>query len=81
MSVGEAYVKKTSQTDNALIWHARLGHVGYQLLQQISSKGLVDGMPSLKNVREDVICQANVESPSDEEVENELQIGSNSHNT
>ncbi|KAK3036233.1 hypothetical protein RJ639_030775 [Escallonia herrerae] len=57
MSVGEANVKKTSQTDNAAIWHARLGHVGYQLLQQISSKKLVDGMPTLKNVREDVICQ------------------------
>ncbi|KAF7841358.1 Retrovirus-related Pol polyprotein from transposon TNT 1-94 [Senna tora] len=55
--VGEAYVKKTSQIDNASIWHARSGHVGYQLLQQISSKGLVDGMPTLKNVCEDVICQ------------------------
>ncbi|KAF7843755.1 hypothetical protein G2W53_000660 [Senna tora] len=29
---GEAYVKKTSQTDNAAIWDARLGHIGYQLL-------------------------------------------------
>ncbi|KAL9256690.1 Retrovirus-related Pol polyprotein from transposon TNT 1-94-like protein [Drosera capensis] len=57
MSAGEAYVKKTSQTDNAAIWHARLGHVGYQMLQQISTKRLVDGMPVLKNVRKDVICQ------------------------
>lgn len=57
MSTGEAYVKKTSQTDCAAIWHARLGHVGYQMLQQISSRKLVDGMPTLKNVREDVICQ------------------------
>ncbi|KAF7839276.1 putative mitochondrial protein [Senna tora] len=57
MTAGEAYVKKTSQTDNAAIWHARLGHVGYQLLQQITSKGLVDGIPSLRNVREDVVCQ------------------------
>ncbi|KAF7828725.1 Retrovirus-related Pol polyprotein from transposon TNT 1-94 [Senna tora] len=57
MTAGEAYVKKTSQTDNAAIWHARLGHVGYQLLQQISSKGLVDGIPSLKNVRENAVCQ------------------------
>ncbi|KAF2287872.1 hypothetical protein GH714_003053 [Hevea brasiliensis] len=32
MSAGEAYVKKTSQTENAAIWHARLGHLGYQLL-------------------------------------------------
>ncbi|PHT64859.1 hypothetical protein T459_29284 [Capsicum annuum] len=40
MSTGEAYVKKTSQTDSAAIWHARLGHVGYQILQQISSRNL-----------------------------------------
>ncbi|KAK3010128.1 hypothetical protein RJ639_009802 [Escallonia herrerae] len=33
MSAGEAYVKKTCQTSNAAIWHARLGHIGYQLLQ------------------------------------------------
>ncbi|XP_071719575.1 uncharacterized protein [Rutidosis leptorrhynchoides] len=26
LSAGEAYVKKTSQTDNGAIWHARLGH-------------------------------------------------------
>ncbi|KAL3534225.1 hypothetical protein ACH5RR_002686 [Cinchona calisaya] len=29
MIVGEAYVKKTSQTDSPAIWHARLGHLGY----------------------------------------------------
>lgn len=57
MLAGEAYVKKTSQTDGVAIWHARLGHVGYQMLQQISSKNLVAGMPTLKNVCEDVICQ------------------------
>lgn len=57
MSAGEAYVKKTSQTDNAAIWHARLGHVGYQMLQQISSQRLLDGLPNLKNVQENVICQ------------------------
>ncbi|KAJ0046528.1 hypothetical protein Pint_04325 [Pistacia integerrima] len=32
MSAGEAYVKKTSQINNATIWHARLGHAGYQML-------------------------------------------------
>ncbi|KAL0297687.1 UNVERIFIED_CONTAM: hypothetical protein Sradi_6820800 [Sesamum radiatum] len=57
MSVGETYVKKTSQTDKASIWHAQLGHLGYQLLHQISLKKLVEGIPSLQNVREDVICQ------------------------
>uniref|UniRef100_A0A3Q7H7Q0 GAG-pre-integrase domain-containing protein n=1 Tax=Solanum lycopersicum TaxID=4081 RepID=A0A3Q7H7Q0_SOLLC len=57
MSVGEAYVKIISQTDNFAIWHARSGHVGYQMLQHISSKKLLDGLPTLKNVCEDVICQ------------------------
>ncbi|KAJ4979588.1 hypothetical protein NE237_010368 [Protea cynaroides] len=56
MSVGEAYVKRTSQTDSATIWHARLGHLGYQMLQQISSKKLMDGLPTLKDVHENVIC-------------------------
>ncbi|KAF2315208.1 hypothetical protein GH714_038433 [Hevea brasiliensis] len=57
MSVGETYVKKTSQTENAAIWHVRLGHLGYQLLQQISSKMLVDGIPALPNIHEDVIVK------------------------
>ena len=57
MSVGEAYVKKASQTESAATWHARLGHVGYQMLQQISSKKLLDGLPLLNNVHEDVVCQ------------------------
>ncbi|XP_059281162.1 uncharacterized protein LOC132034831 [Lycium ferocissimum] len=42
MAVGEAYVKKTSQIDSAIIWHPRLRHLGYHLLRQISSKKLVD---------------------------------------
>ncbi|KAL0298958.1 UNVERIFIED_CONTAM: Retrovirus-related Pol polyprotein from transposon TNT 1-94 [Sesamum radiatum] len=57
ISVGEAYVKKTSQIDSATTWRARLGHVGYQMLQQIYSKRLLDGLPTLKNVHEDVVCQ------------------------
>ena len=55
MAVGEAYVKKTSQTDSTTIWHARLGHLGYQLLRQICSKKLVDGLPALQNIYEDVV--------------------------
>lgn len=44
-------------TNNATIWHARLGHLGYQLLQQISSKKLVVGIPVLQNDREKIVCQ------------------------
>ncbi|KAH0707740.1 hypothetical protein KY285_010907 [Solanum tuberosum] len=57
MVVGEVYVKKTSQTNSASIWHARLGHLGYQLLWQIYSKKLVDGLPALQNIHGDVVCQ------------------------
>nr|GEW82405.1 retrovirus-related Pol polyprotein from transposon TNT 1-94 [Tanacetum cinerariifolium] len=41
LSAGEAYVKKTSQNDSAALSHACLGHIGYQLLLQISSKRLL----------------------------------------
>ncbi|KAH0765122.1 hypothetical protein KY285_000993 [Solanum tuberosum] len=57
MSAGEAYVKKTSQIDNAAIWYARLGHLGYQMLEKIFSNKLLDGMPPLKNAQEKVVCQ------------------------
>ncbi|KAK3023537.1 hypothetical protein RJ639_044891 [Escallonia herrerae] len=57
MSAVEAYVEKTSRNDGASIWHARLGHVGYQMLQQISSKKLVDGIPVIKDPPKGVVCQ------------------------
>ncbi|KAK3010974.1 hypothetical protein RJ639_010854 [Escallonia herrerae] len=55
MSAVEAYVEKTSRNDGASIWHARLGHVGYQMLQQISSKKLVDGIPVIKDPPKDLM--------------------------
>ena len=57
LSAGEAYVKRTSQVDSPTLWHARLGHVGYQMLQIIASNKLIDGLPKLKQVKEDVVCQ------------------------
>ncbi|KAJ1388134.1 gag-polypeptide of LTR copia-type [Sesbania bispinosa] len=30
LSAGEAYVRRTSQVDSPTVWHANLGHVGYQ---------------------------------------------------
>lgn len=38
MLANEAYVKKACQTYNVVIWHALLGHAGYQILQQFFSK-------------------------------------------
>ncbi|KAK9078427.1 hypothetical protein SSX86_002484 [Deinandra increscens subsp. villosa] len=34
------------------IWHARLGHANFQVLNQMSSKGLVDGMPRLSHSKQ-----------------------------
>ena len=50
LSATKAYVGKTSQNTNAPLWHARLGHVGYQLLQQISTNRLLKGVPLFKTV-------------------------------
>ncbi|KAM7490977.1 hypothetical protein LguiA_033898 [Lonicera macranthoides] len=52
----EAYVEKTGQNTSTLLWHARLGHVGYQLLQEISTKKLIHGVPHLKEFHQGVVC-------------------------
>ena len=36
LSASEAYIQKTSKNTSPSVWHARLGHVGYQLLQHIA---------------------------------------------
>ena len=41
-SASETYVQNTSNNASPSIWHARLGHVGYRLLQQIFTKNLWD---------------------------------------
>ena len=56
LSANEAYVEKTGQNTSALLWHARLGHVGYQLLQEISTKKLIHGVPHLKEFHQGVVC-------------------------
>ncbi|KAM7491750.1 hypothetical protein LguiA_034671 [Lonicera macranthoides] len=56
LSASEAYIEKTGQNANASIWHARLRHIGYQLLQKISRKGLLDGVPLFKEIRQGVVC-------------------------
>ncbi|KAA8532301.1 hypothetical protein F0562_032334 [Nyssa sinensis] len=56
LSASDAYVEKTGQNASVTLWHARLGHVGYQLLQKISTKKLLDGVPLFKEIHQDVIC-------------------------
>ncbi|KAF2294343.1 hypothetical protein GH714_009493 [Hevea brasiliensis] len=56
ISAGEAYVRRQAKLKMQK-FGTLVGHLGYQLLQQISSKTLVDGIPALQNIHEDVICQ------------------------
>lgn len=56
LSASEAYVEKTSRNASFSLWHARLGHVGYQLLQQISIKRLLEGVPLFKKTHTDIVC-------------------------
>nr|DAD29955.1 TPA_asm: hypothetical protein HUJ06_031423 [Nelumbo nucifera] len=56
LSANDAYVEKTCQNASAALWHARLGHIGYQLLQKISSQKLLDGIPIFKDFHHDMVC-------------------------
>ncbi|KAA8549858.1 hypothetical protein F0562_001542 [Nyssa sinensis] len=56
LSASDAYVEKTGQNASMTLWHARLGHVGYQFLQKISTKKLLDGVPLFKEIHQDVVC-------------------------
>lgn len=56
LSASEAYVEKTSQNTSVALWHARLGHVGYQLLQQISTNRLLKGVPFFKSECSGGVC-------------------------
>ena len=56
LSISDAYVRMTSRNTSPSVYHARLGHIGYQLLQQISTKNLLNGVPMLRNFNIDVVC-------------------------
>ncbi|KAH7843402.1 hypothetical protein Vadar_016136 [Vaccinium darrowii] len=57
LSASDAYIEKTSKQDNASLWHARLAHVGYEKLKEISANKLVDGLPNLGNFHQDIVCE------------------------
>lgn len=55
LSANEAYVGKTGHNTSASLWHAQLGHIGCQILQEISTNKLIDGIHYFKEVRQDVV--------------------------
>jgi hypothetical protein len=55
LSAEHAFVEKTKDTQNADLWHYRLGHVGYDKLKLMMEKGLVTGLPKLE-VNREIVC-------------------------
>ena len=43
--------------DDSLLWHKRLGHASFSLLEKLRSKDLVLGLPSIK-FQIDQVCDA-----------------------
>lgn len=56
LSASDEYVKKAGQNASSTLWHTRLCHMGYQLLQKISINQLLDGIPTFKDIQHDEIC-------------------------
>ena len=44
-----------SVSHDLVLWHRRLGHIGFDHLTRVSSKDLIRGLPRLKAVR-DLVC-------------------------
>lgn len=63
MLAESTYVKKTCQNDTADLWHARLGHVGYNRLKAMMDKSMVKGLPQLE-VHKDSVCRLSVQKSS-----------------
>ncbi|KAF5794275.1 putative RNA-directed DNA polymerase [Helianthus annuus] len=37
------------------LWHARLGHINFQILESMVSKGMIEGVPKIKNPKQ--VCE------------------------
>lgn len=48
MTHGDDLTCFNAQSENADLWHRRLGHVSFSLLNKIVSRDLVRGLPKLK---------------------------------
>lgn len=54
---GDSLTCLSAVEDNAALWHRRLGHVSFSLLNKLVSKELVRGVPKMK-FSENKICDA-----------------------
>jgi hypothetical protein len=46
----------TKMSDDAWLWHSRLGHAGFHTLKQLSEKSMVGGVPAIDHPEE--VCEA-----------------------
>ena len=56
LSTSDEYIKKVGHNASSTLWHARLSHVSFQLLQKISTKQLLHGVPVFNDIQHDEIC-------------------------
>lgn len=56
LTSNEAFMEKTSRQDNAFLWHARLAHMSYDKLKNISANTIVKGLPNLEIFHHDIVC-------------------------
>ncbi|KAI4312513.1 hypothetical protein MLD38_037320 [Melastoma candidum] len=55
MSAESAYVDKVKKNETAVLWHERLGHVGYHKLKVMINNEMLKGLPKLE-VNVDNVC-------------------------
>lgn len=56
MSTESTYIKKARRSETADLWHAQLGHAGYNRLKLIMDKSMVKGLPQLE-IHKDTVCE------------------------
>ncbi|XP_015159851.1 uncharacterized protein [Solanum tuberosum] len=54
---GDSFTCLSAQTDNANLWHRKLGHVSFSLLNKLVAGDLVHGLPRLK-FSDNKVCEA-----------------------
>lgn len=55
LSAESAYLDRVKGSQCADFWHQRMGHVGYDMLSQISNRALVRGLPRVQ-INKEIVC-------------------------
>ena len=51
-------MKSTKADSNIELWHKRIGHINLKKLKAMKSKGVVIGLPTLKEKEIEGVCEA-----------------------